>query len=67
VTQDGSAKPVEVAQALGLAGSGDLRAEGPRIARLGLVGAAQAGLADPLTSLVILDDAGRASAVSPPA
>jgi radical SAM family uncharacterized protein/radical SAM-linked protein len=68
VTHDGSAKPVEVAVALGLAGSRDPRAEGPRIVRLGLVGAGQPGLADPLTSLVVHShEAGGAGAASPTA
>ncbi len=51
VTPHGSAKPSEVAEALGLAGSADQLTEGARITRLGLVGAGQPGLADPLASL----------------
>ncbi len=62
VTADGSAKPIEVARALGLAEDAGPAGEGrARIARLGLVGAGQVGLADPLTSLVASGERGGSS------
>jgi radical SAM family uncharacterized protein len=51
-TSDGSAKPVEVAQALGVAGNADPRAPRALLARLGLV-AAEAVAAPPVTARAV--------------
>jgi hypothetical protein len=54
-TADGSAKPTEVARALGVWGSDDPRAPHALVARLGVVtGAALAVPVEPLTATVLV-------------